>query len=168
MFIVNKSMDMELDKLEKRYWELAGEIKAVSDEMEAHMREMKDLLVGKCFIKDSWDEKVFIYKVKDVKFEDYVTLDGLDTRSCVIDSEWGYETYEREIEDWYDRSHYEHYIRSKSKFDFHRSYTYDNILIEFRKTFKEVSEEEYFEALKKETGIEDIDKNPIMTGERYR
>jgi len=142
----------KIDELIKRRGTIEKELEQIDEYFEEHPNELKKLFLGKCFIIDKHDEKVFLYRVNRVENDSFY--------SGIVDfyADNIYHTYVHEIEVSYRSSDYEHTIGSS-----HTSYRvldgYNLYDFYKRRNVREVSEEEFFKTLE-DMGVPNIRQLP--------
>ena len=159
---------MNIDEITANYDRAKAEVEKYNKLIEEHEQEFVDKhVIGKCFIT-RWSyasrpaERKFYYKVNKIDFLERNWFDfdiyAEHTYSCLC--------YEEEITE--HSSRYEHYITSQHYGE--RVLTSKNIYEFFTNgsSLKEVSEEEFFEELKNETGIENLKELPEFNYFKYK
>lgn len=139
-----------ISKLIEEKKRIAARNKEIDDYFVSHQEEMKSLFIGKCFIVNGYDKTIYLYRVKEIHIdsrEKYIQDFECDNGYCVFD---------KEIEVSYRSADYEKYIFSIRN---HRFMGEPN-LYNLYNSIKEVSEDEFFEELKKTTHIENIESFP--------
>ena len=167
---MNEIHNMNISEILTKYDKAKADVKKYDELIKEHQQEFVDkYVIGKCFIDKRWhnyfgdDIKRFYYKVNKINFWERsmfnfdICADHIYRCTCI----------EEEVTERISHYHYsisdQNYpervsIYSKNIYEFFT----DNELIE------EVSEEEFFKRLKKETGIENIEQLPNLINYRYK